>query len=616
MTSADRQQTAAGRPEPAASVMSAHKKVVKIEEKISLHALAARMGLKATEVLLKLLALGTPGVNINSTLDADTARILAGEFGWDVEDRAVSEEQALEQARGAADGADDGPLVPRPPIVTVMGHVDHGKTSLLDRVRKANVAASEAGGITQHIGAYRVPTSRGTITFLDTPGHEAFTQMRARGAAVTDVVVLVVAADDGVMPQTREAIAHARSAGVPVVVALNKIDKQGADPERVTRELAALGLVPEAWGGDTLYGEVSARTGQGLDPLLEAIALQAEMRELGANPRRPASGTVIEALLDRGKGPVARALVTDGTLHAGDLVIAGSAWGRVRAMTDDLGRRVSEAGPSTPVELLGLSDVPSAGDPLHAVRDAKRAQEIAASRRTKAALSAIAPSAKVSLESLTRRMAEAHALELRIILKADLQGSVEALSGALGKLSTPKVRVVIPHAGVGGITEGDVNLAAAAGAIVVGFNVRPTGKGAALADSQGVEIRLYEVVYDVLDDVRKAMVGLLAPRLVERRIGLAEVRQTFKLPRLGVIAGCLVTEGALVRGGKARLLRDDVKVWDGRIAGLRRFKDDVSRVDRGMECGVQLEAYGREKPGDLVECYEVQQIAATLDSAA
>ncbi|AUX46617.1 translation initiation factor IF-2 [Sorangium cellulosum] len=594
---------------PSTQEMSARKKVVKIEEQVSLHTLAARMGVKATDVLLKLLALGVTGVHVNSVIDADAAKLVASDFGWDVEDVAVTEEQILEHARGPEED-EAGPLSPRSPIVTVMGHVDHGKTSLLDRIRQSKVAAGEAGGITQHVGAYRVKTSKGTITFLDTPGHEAFTEMRARGASLTDIIVLVVAADEGERPQTREAIRHAQSAKVPVVVAVNKVDKPGADPERIRRELGPLGLAPEAWGGDTLYCDVSAKTGEGIEDLLEMISLQAEMLRLQANPKRPATGTVVEALLDRGKGPLARVLVTDGTLRTGDVVIAGAAWGRVRAMTDELGRRVAEAGPSTPVEILGLSDVPKAGDTLYAARDQKKAQALAEARRTKAGK--VQASTPLSLAGLAGRLAAAGQMELRLILKADVQGSVEALSSALARLSTDKVRVNITHAGVGAVTEGDVNLASAAKAIVVGFNVRPTGKAASLAEAEGVEIRSYDVIYAAIDDVMKAMAGLLAPVVVEKPLGAAEVRELFKVGKLGTIAGCMVTTGSVKRSGKVRLVRDGAKVWEGKIAGLRRVKEDVSSVERLTECGILLDGYSALKPGDVIECYEMQEVAATL----
>ena len=599
---------------PAAAVstqeMSAHKKVIKIEENISLQTLASRMSLKSTEVLLKLLSLGMTGVNINSTLDADTAKLLASEFGWDVEDVAVTEEEAIEEARQSDDKTDET-RISRPPIVTVMGHVDHGKTSLLDKIRTSEVAAGEAGGITQHIGAYRVQTPKGMVTFLDTPGHEAFTQMRARGAQVTDIVILVVAADDGVMPQTKEAAAHAKSAAVPIIVAINKIDKPGAEPERVKRELVELGLQPEAWGGETIFCEVSAKTGVGIEHLLEMVSLQAEILELKASPQAPATGTVIEALLDRGKGPVARVLVTDGTLRVGDIMIAGPAWGKVRAMTDEHGRNVAEAGPSTPVELLGLADVPNAGDPLHIVKDAKRAQEIADTRKSKVK-NLVPASAKVSLEDLAKRMAEADQLELRLVIKADVQGSVEAVADALAKLSTGKVRVAIIHAGVGAITEGDINLAVASKAIVIGFGVRPAGKSAALAENEGVEIRLYNIIYAAVDDVRKAMAGLLAPTLVEKPLGKAEVRQVFKVGKVGAIAGCMVTDGTIKRSGQARVMHEAVQVWEGKIGGLRRFKDDVGKVEHGMECGIMLDGFADMTPGDIIECYEIEEVAATL----
>jgi translation initiation factor IF-2 len=603
---------AARRPAAAVSTqeMSAHKKVIKIEENISLQTLASRMSLKATEVLLKLLSLGMTGVNINSTLDADTAKLLASEFGWDVEDVAVTEEEAIQEAR-KSDEQGDETRESRPPIVTVMGHVDHGKTSLLDKIRTSEVAAGEAGGITQHIGAYRVQTPKGLVTFLDTPGHEAFTQMRARGAQVTDIVILVVAADDGVMPQTKEAVAHAKSASVPIIVAVNKIDKPGAETERVKRELVELGLQPEEWGGETIFCEVSAKTGAGIEHLLEMVSLQAEILELKASPQQPATGTVIEALLDRGKGPVARVLVTDGTLRVGDIMIAGPAWGKVRAMTDEHGRNVAEAGPSTPIELLGLADVPNAGDPLHIVKDAKRAQEIADTRKSKVK-NLVPASAKVSLEDLAKRMAEADQLELRLVIKADVQGSVEAVADALAKLSTDKVRVAIIHAGVGAITEGDINLAVASKAIVIGFGVRPAGKAASLAESEGVEIRLYNIIYNAVDDVRKAMAGLLAPTLVEKALGKAEVRQVFKVGKVGAIAGCMVTDGSIKRSGRARLVRDSVQVWEGKIGGLRRFKDDVGHVEHGMECGIMLDGFSDVKPADVIECYEIEEVAATL----
>ncbi len=591
--------------------MSSHKKVIKIEEQVTLQQLAGKMSVKAVDVLMKLLQMGMTGVHINSTLDTDTAKIIAGEFGWQVEDVAVSEADTLATAMsGDTTGDDDVGF--RPPIVTVMGHVDHGKTSLLDRIRKASVAEGEAGGITQHIGAYRVETPRGTIAFLDTPGHEAFTAMRARGASVTDLVILVVAADDGVMPQTREAINHAQAAKVPIIVAINKIDKPGADAEKIKRDLANLGLQPEEWGGDTMYAHVSAKMGQGIDQLLEAVLLQAEVLELKANSKRRASGTVIEALLDRGRGPVARVMVQDGTLHVGDVLLAGGAWGKVRAMTDELGRAVGEAGPSTPVEVLGLAEVPSAGDPVHAVKDAKTAEEIAETRRKKASKTLIPQDSRVSLEALTTRLAESEQLELKLILKGDVQGSVEAVVHALNKLSTPKVKVTVVHAAVGGITEGDVNLAVASKAIIVGFNVRPAGKAASHAEAEGVEIRLYNIIYNAVDDIRSAMEGLLPATKVEKILGRAEVRQVFRIVKIGNVAGCMVVNGLIKRTGDARLIRDNVVVWTGKLSALRRFKDDAKEVAEGFECGISLENYQDMKEGDLIESFEIEEIKTRL----
>jgi translation initiation factor IF-2 len=592
--------------------MSAHKKVIRIEGDITLQTMAQKMSLKATEVLMKLLSMGMSNVHINTTLDADTAKILAGEFGWEVQDVGRSEEQSIAEARGEEEAATEADGVGgRPPVVTVMGHVDHGKTSLLDRIRKANVAAGEAGGITQHIGAYKVETKQGTVVFLDTPGHEAFTQMRARGASVTDIVILVVAADDGVMPQTKEAIAHAKAAKVPIIVAVNKIDKPQADPERVKRELGDQALMPEEWGGDTLFVNVSAVTGEGVDKLLESVQLQSELLELKANASRPASGTVLEALLDRGRGPVARVLVQDGTLRVGDFVLAGAGFGKVRAMTNEHGKQVHEAGPATPVEILGLNEVPNAGDRMDAVKDAKKAQEIAESRKGKLAKSLIPASARVSLEDIARRIAESDQQELRVIIKGDVQGSVEALADALAKLSGEKVRLSIIHAAVGAITEGDVNLAIASKAVIVGFNVRPAGKASGLAEENKIEIRLYSIIYNALEDVKAAMEGLLPPTLVEKQHGKAEIRQLFKVKGIAV-AGCQVTEGKIVRSGKVRLVRDGVVVWDGKIASLKRFKDDVRDVAEGFECGISLEGYNDVKEKDVLECYEVEEIKQKL----
>jgi translation initiation factor IF-2 len=560
---------------------------------------------------MKLIQMGMPGVNINSSLDADTAKIVAGEFGWDVEDVAVSEEDQLTAARGGAAEHDEG-SEPRPPIVTVMGHVDHGKTSLLDQIRKANVAGGEAGGITQHIGAYRVQTSKGYITFLDTPGHEAFSAMRARGANVTDIVVLVVAADDGVMPQTREAVTHARAAKVPIVVAINKIDKPDADPEKVKRQLMELNLVPEDLGGDTIYCEVSAKTRLGVDALLEMLALQAEVMELKANPLHPAHAVVVEALLDRGKGPVARAIVLDGTLRTGDFVLSGPAVGKIRAMTDDRGRTITTAGPATPVEILGLSDVPNAGEELDAVKDPKKAQEIAEQRKAKTRSQMSTQTSKTTLDQIAMRAQQADQVELRAIIKADVRGSAEALSEALSRLSSPKVKLTIVDASVGAINESDVNLAIASKGIIIGFNVRPAGKAAALADSEGIEIRQYSIIYNVIDDVRRAMEGLLAPMLVEKAIGKAQVRMVLKLTKAGIVAGSMITEGVVRRSAKVRVRRGDTVVHEGKISGLKRFKDDVKEVAEGFECGISIEGFEDIKENDMLEVFEIEEVRQKL----
>jgi len=591
---------------------SAHKKVVRIEESVGLQVLAGKMQIKSTEMLMKLMRLGMTGVNINSTLDADTAKIVANEFGWEVEDVAVSEEDQIKADQGV--DVEDTEKRLRPPVVTVMGHVDHGKTSLLDRIRKANVVSGEAGGITQHMGAYSVKTPQGMITFLDTPGHEAFTAMRARGARTTDVVVLVVAADDGVMPQTREAIAHAKAANVPIVVAVNKMDKPDANPERVRRQLSESGLVAEEWGGETMYVEVSAHTGAGIDKLLETLALQAEVLELKANPNKPASGVVVEAELDRGRGPVATILIQDGTLNRGDVILAGGAHGKVRAMHDAMGNQLESAGPSTPVVVIGLADVPSAGDPVHVLNDMKKAQEIADSRKTKVRRS-LAPGTgarATTLEDLAKAMAENEQAELKLIIKADVQGSVEAVSDSLTRLSTPKVKVSVVHQAAGAITEGDVNLAVAAGAIIIGFNVRPAGKAAALAQQEEVQIRHYTIIYNVVDEVKAAMEGLLAPTMVEKNIGQAEIRQVFKTSKSGAVAGCMVIQGTIKRSGGARLLRDGASLWQGKISGLKRFKDDAKDVKEGFECGISLEGFSEFKEGDIIEAFEVEEVKQTL----
>ncbi|MFT3921985.1 MAG: translation initiation factor IF-2 [Myxococcales bacterium] len=589
---------------------SAAKRLIRIEDQVSLQQLAQRMSLKATEVLMKLVQLGMTGVNINSKLDADTAKILASEFGYEVENVAVSTDAMIAAARGdVTDEQED--YEHRAPIVTVMGHVDHGKTSLLDKIRSTRVAAREAGGITQHIGAYRVDTEKGTIVFLDTPGHEAFTAMRARGAEATDLVILVVAADDGVMPQTREAVAHAKAANVPIVVAVNKIDKEGARPDVIMRDLAGLGLQSEDWGGETMFQNVSAHTGEGIPELLEKLLLQAEMLELKSNSKVPAEGVVLEAYLDKGRGPVANVLVRNGSLRIGELVVAGQAWGKVKAMTDDRGRQLREAGPATPVEILGLSEVPGAGEKFYVVTDAKKAQEIAETKK-RAESQAMPTQARMGLDQIHQMMQSGEVHELKLIIKADVQGSIEALVKALTDLSTDKVKVTIIHTGVGGITESDVSLATASNCIVVGFNVRPAGKAAEVAKSERVDIRLYRVIYEAVEEVKKAMAGMLAPSFIEKALGKAEVRQVFTIPKIGAIAGSYVQDGKIVRNGKARIIRDAVQVWQGNIKALKRFKDDVRDVAAGYECGISLEGFNDLKEGDIIECFEMEQVAAQL----
>ncbi|MGB5416269.1 MAG: translation initiation factor IF-2, partial [Polyangiales bacterium] len=594
------------------TVPSAQKRVIRIEDNVQLQTLAQRMSLKATEVLMKLMELGVSGVHINSTLDADTAAVLAGEFNYEVENVAMSEDQIVGDARGEFEDK-AGDRAHRPPVVTVMGHVDHGKTSLLDKIREADVVAGEAGGITQHIGAYRVDTSRGTVVFLDTPGHEAFTAMRARGAQATDIVVLVVAADDGVMPQTREAVAHAQAAKVPIVVAVNKIDKPEANPDTVKNELAALGLQPEDWGGDTVFVPCSAITGEGVDGLLENVVLQAELLELTANPSIPAEGVVLEAYLDRGRGPVANVLIRDGSLDAGDYVVAGGSWGRVRAMTDDRGDQIQSAGPATPVEVLGLAELPAAGDLFYEVTDQRKAQQVAGARKKPGSASAAPSGGLRGLDQFQAMMQSGDVQELRLVVKADVQGSVEALQGALTDLATEKVKVNVIHTGVGGITENDVMLASASQAIVLGFNVRPQGKASSTAKKEAVEIRTYSVIYEAIDEVKAAMKGLLAPKIVQEDLGKAEVRQTFGIPKIGTIAGCMVLEGKINRGGKARLVRDGIVVWEGAMGSLRRFKEDTKEVQAGMECGIGLQGFNDIKEQDVIECYEEKQVEATLE---
>jgi translation initiation factor IF-2 len=588
---------------------SAAKRVIRIEDDIGLQVLAARMSLKATDVLAKLMEMGTTGVMINSTLDADTANILAAEFGFEVENVAVTEDDLITEARGEyVDQAAE--RVARAPVVTVMGHVDHGKTSLLDRIRRTNVASQESGGITQHIGAYRVDTKKGPIVFIDTPGHAAFTAMRSRGASATDLVILVVAADDGVMPQTKEAIAHAKAAKVPILVAVNKMDKPDARPESVMRDLASEGLQSEEWGGDTMFFKVSAQSGEGVDELLDGLLLQSEVMELRANPNVPAEGVVLEAYLDKGRGPVANVLVQDGTLSTGSVMVVGSSFGKIRAMTDDRGKPVTKAGPATPLEVLGLSEVPEAGDRFNIVTDVKVAQQISERRRKVGGRGAPISGAKVGLDALMQKMQEGDLQELKLVIKADVQGSAEALVKALTEMSTGKVKVTVIHSGAGAITESDVMLASASRAIVIGFHVRATGGATKIAKSEQVEVRTYTIIYEAVDDVKNAMLGLLKPTYKESPLGRAEVRAVFTLPR-GVIAGCMVSDGKIVRGAKARLMRESAPVWEGTVRSLRRVKEDVKEVAAGTECGIGLD-HTDIKEGDLIECFEMQEVTAAL----
>jgi len=582
------------------TVPRASKRVVKISEVVTVGDLSREMGVKAGEVIKKLMAMGMMAT-INQVLDADTATLIASEFDHQVENVAFDADTALELEHQVED---EGQLVPRPPVVTIMGHVDHGKTSLLDAIRSTNVTAQEHGGITQHIGAYHVQVDGRSVTFLDTPGHEAFTAMRARGAKVTDIVVLVVAADDGVMPQTVEAINHARAAEVPIIVAVNKIDRPDANLEKVKRGLSEYGLVSEDWGGDTVFAPVSAKTHEGIPHLLEMLLLQADILELTANPEKLARGTIVEAKLDRGRGPVATVLVQEGTLHGGDAFVCGVYYGKVRAMIDDHGRKVDSAPPSFPVEILGLQGVPQAGDSFVSVADEAKARQVAEYRHNKQRETELVKSSKVSLEELYDQIKTGDVKELRVVLKADVQGSVEALTDALTRMSTDEVKLRVIHGSVGGITESDILLAAASNAIVIGFNVRPESKGAALAAKEGVDVRLYTIIYEAVADVRAAMEGMLEPTYREQTQARVDVRQIFNIAGVGTIAGCYVTEGKIARGNSVRLLRDQVVVHDGKLASLKRFKDDVREVAAGYECGLSLEGFQDIKQGDVIEAYE------------
>jgi translation initiation factor IF-2 len=588
------------------TVPKAIKRIIKISESVSVGELAKRLATKANDLIKSLMKMGMM-VTINHQLDYDTAVILASEYDYEVENVAVDLDEILESTVDAPES-----LEKRPPVVTIMGHVDHGKTSLLDAIREANVIAGEAGGITQHIGAYDVELNGRKITFLDTPGHEAFTAMRARGAKVTDIVVLVVAADDGVMPQTREAINHSKAAGVPIIVAINKIDKPGAKPDRVKQELTDQGLVSSDWGGDVTMVEVSAKKRLNLESLLEMILLQADLMELTANPNKLAKGTIIEGKLDKGRGPVATVLVQEGTLKTGDYCVVGVHSGRVRAMQNDRGEKITEAGPSMPVELVGLSGVPDAGDIFVAMKDEKQAKEIATLRQIKQREVEFAKHTKLSLEDLYKRIQSGEVKDLNVVIKGDVQGSVEAVSETLRKLSTEAIRLNVIHSAVGAVTETDVNLAAASNAIIIGFNVRPEVKAQGHAEREGVDIRLYSIIYDAVEDVKKAMEGLLEPTYKEKFLGRVEIRDVFSVPKFGNVAGCYVLDGKMVRNAQVRLLRDNVVLYEGKMSSLRRFKDDVKEVASGYECGIGLENYNDIKLGDIIEAFEMEKIATKL----
>ncbi len=581
---------------------------VEIPENISVGDLAQKMSVKATEVIKMMMGLGSM-VTINQMLDQSTASLVVEEMGHKV---ILLSETALEDEIVYA-AKKSGEQVLRAPVVTIMGHVDHGKTSLLDYIRKSKVTEGEAGGITQHIGAYVVETDKGKIAFLDTPGHAAFTAMRARGASVTDIVIVVIAADDGVMPQTEEAVQHAKAANVPIIVAINKIDKAEADPDRVKQELSKLDVIPEDWGGDTQFVNVSAQTGEGINDLLENISLQAELLELKASEEGPATGTVIEARLDRGRGPVATILVQSGALEKGDIVLSGREYGRVRAIVDSSGNEVtSSVGPSTPVEVLGLSGIPNAGDEMIVVPDEKKAREIADLRQTKNRESKLAKQQSVKLQNAMNQMSEGDISTLNIMIKADVQGSSEAIVEAVTKLSNEEVRVSVVSSGVGGITETDMNLAVASKAVVIGFNVRADASARKLADEEGIEIRYYSIIYDLIDDVKAAMSGMLAPELREQIVGVAEVKDVFHSPKFGDIAGCIVSTGVVKRNNPIRVLRDNVVIYEGELESLRRFKDDVNEVKSGTECGIGVKNYDNVQPGDQIEVFERIEVARTI----
>jgi translation initiation factor IF-2 len=580
---------------------------VSIGETITVAELAQQMSVKGAEVVKFMFKMGTP-VTINQVLDQETAQLIAEELGHKV--KLVSENALEEQL--AESLKFEGEAVARAPVVTVMGHVDHGKTSLLDYIRRAKVAAGEAGGITQHIGAYHVETDRGMVTFLDTPGHAAFTAMRARGAQATDIVILVVAADDGVMPQTQEAVQHAKAAGVPIVVAINKIDKPDANPDNIKNGLAALDVIPEEWGGDAPFVPVSAKMGTGVDELLEAVLLQAEVLELKATPSAPGRGVVVESRLDKGRGPVATVLVQDGTLRQGDMILCGVNYGRVRAMLDENGKPIKEAGPSIPVEILGLDGTPDAGDEVTVVADEKKAREVALFRQGKFREVKLARQQSAKLENIFENMGQEEKKTLNIVLKADVRGSLEALQGSLSGLGNEEVQVRVVGGGVGGITESDANLALASNAVLFGFNVRADAGARKIVEAEGLDMRYYNVIYDIIEDVKKALTGMLGSDVRENILGTAEVRDVFRSPKFGAVAGCMVIEGTVHRNRPIRVLRDDVVIFEGELESLRRFKDDVAEVRNGMECGIGVKSYNDVKVGDKIEVFEKVQVARTL----
>jgi translation initiation factor IF-2 len=592
--------------QPEITVPRAIKRRIKMQETVTVAELAKAMGLKGAELLGALLKQGVM-VHINQAIDFETASLVSEGFGYELELDMFQEETLLAESE---DRPED--LIPRPPVVTIMGHVDHGKTSLLDFIRHSNIAAGESGGITQHIGAYYVETDGGDIVFLDTPGHEAFTAMRARGAKVTDLIVLVVAADDGVMPQTREAVNHARAASIPIVVAINKIDKADANPDRVKRELAELGLSPEEWGGETIFGNISAKTGEGIDDLLGLILLQSEMLELKGNPNKAARGSVIEAKLDKTRGPLATVLIKNGTLKPGDYFICGHHSGKVRAMMNHRGKRLKLAGPSVPVEIYGISGVPMAGDEFIVLGDEKAAKQVIEHRKEMVKKLEVSKKGIVSLDDLFKRIKDGEIKELNIVAKADVQGSMEALSDSLARLSTGEVKVRMIHSASGAITESDVMLASASGAIIIGFNVRANPRVVEIAEKEKVDIRYYDVIYNVIKDIRNAMAGLLEPTYKERVIGRADIKEVFHVPKVGAVAGSYVTDGHLERNANVRVLRDDVVVFTGKIGSLRRFKEDVKEVAAGYECGIGIEGYQDLKPGDVFEVFQLDQVAAEL----